>query len=47
MKTKPVIRMDNEEMHLSGRASLRVASGGALAMTVTAVIGRIPGVSIM
>ena len=29
-----------------GRASLRVTIGGALAMTVTAVIGRILGVSI-
>jgi VIT1/CCC1 family predicted Fe2+/Mn2+ transporter len=30
-----------------GRASLRVTLGGALAMAVTAVIGRILGVSIM
>jgi VIT1/CCC1 family predicted Fe2+/Mn2+ transporter len=29
-----------------GRAALRVTLGGALAMTVTAVIGRILGVSV-
>jgi VIT1/CCC1 family predicted Fe2+/Mn2+ transporter len=30
-----------------GRASLRVTLGGALAMAVTAIIGRILGVSVM